>query len=129
MRAYLPLSEDDIDLLSRGDSLAVEGRLAVSPTPGLAVSMETTDEEELDLIAALSAVDLAESTSAVAVLEAEGVVVDDAIGEVALTGSVPLSDVQCLLVGDLESQEVSWFGIQELDHLQAAVKATHKEQK
>ena len=34
---------------------------------------------------------------------------------------VPLSDIACLLIADVEAQELSWFGVQEIAELTAAL--------
>lgn len=120
MRVYLPLLTSDLDALGAGRSLQLEGRSAVATTPEFAVTVESDEPDELDLIAALAASDLG-AGGAVAVLECDAVVVDAELGEVSVSGDFALSDFECLLSADVDSQEVSWFGVQELAELLQAL--------
>ncbi len=123
MRTYWPISLEDLKLADTGQTLDLTTRRAVAATSGFAATLETTDQDELDLMAALAASDLAEGKHAVVVTENEATVIDDELGEVQLSGSALLSDIECILIADVESQELSWFGIQELTELAAALAA------
>lgn len=122
MRVYLPLSLVDLQTLSDGLTLDLENRIAITPTDDFVKLLETEDSEELELTAALAASDLEPTTGAVGVLTATGEIVDSELGEAKLSGNAALIDFECLLLGDVESQVTSWFGIQEIAELQAAVK-------
>lgn len=113
MRIYFPLAIAEIEALVADNNLKFENSLAVSPTPEMAALLEISDSDELTLISALTAADLATSPSAIAVLETAATVGDAELGEVFFTQSLKLSDLECWLVPDLENDEISWFGIQE----------------
>lgn len=123
MRIYFPLLITEIEALADSQVLNFERALAVSPTPELAALLEISDTDELTLIAALTAADLALSPSAIAVVEAEAEVGDAELGEVFFSGDVRLSDLECLLVPDLENDDISWFGIQETTDVIEALRA------
>ncbi len=123
MRIYFPLAIGEVEALANSQVLSFERTMAVTPTPEMSALLEITDADELTLIAALTAADLATSPSAIAVIEAEGEVGDAELGEVFFTGAVKLSDLECLLVPDLENDEISWFGIQETAEVLEALKA------
>lgn len=123
MRVYLPLLASDLEALGAGRSLSLDARSAVATTPEFAVTVESDEPDELDLIAALAASDLS-SGGAVAVLECDALVVDAELGEVSVSGDFSLFDFECLLTADVESQEVSWFGVQELTELRQALGKT-----
>lgn len=120
MRVYLPLLSAELDSLENGSNLRFEARSGVATTAEFAVTVESDEPDELDLIAALAASDLAPG-GAIGVLECEVTVVDAELGEVAVTGEFGLFDFECLLLADVESQEVSWFGVQELANLRQAL--------
>lgn len=123
MRAYLPIEATDLVLLAAGGRLVVAGRPAVVATAEFAATLDTDDQDELDLLAALAASDLSATSDVVAVLETDGFeLVDSELGEVRLTlPEAAAGDLACLLIADVESQELSWFGVQELAELQAAI--------
>ncbi|MEY4348685.1 MAG: hypothetical protein RIS43_1104 [Actinomycetota bacterium] len=123
MRTYWPISLADLKLADAGQALDLSSRRAVAATTGFATTLETTDQDELDLMAALAASDLADGKHAVVVTENNATVLDDELGEVQLSGSATLTDIECILIADVESQELSWFGIQELTELAAALAA------
>ncbi|MEY4323616.1 MAG: hypothetical protein RL410_1397 [Actinomycetota bacterium] len=123
MRTYWPISLEDLNLADAGHALDLSNRRAVAATAGFAATLETTDQDELDLMAALAASDIAEGKHAVVVTENDATVIDDELGEVQLTGTAQLGDIDCILIADVESQELSWFGIQELTELAAALAA------
>ena len=123
MRTYWPISLADLKLADGGQIIDLSQRRAVAATSGFAATLETTDQDELDLMAALAASDVAEGKHAVVVTENNATVIDDELGEVQLTGTATLNDIECILIADVESQELSWFGIQELTELAAALAA------
>ena len=126
MRVYWSISIETCKSLESGSRISVEGTQAISATQGFANTLETSDQDELDLMAALAASDLGLPGHAVAVGDLEAEVVDDELGEVVLKGDIALSDIACLLIADVEAQELSWFGIQEIDDLAAALQAKGK---
>jgi hypothetical protein len=126
MRVYWPISIETCKALENGDSVSVDGIAAVSATEGFAHTLETSDQDELDLMAALAASDLGSSQHAVAVGDLDAQVVDNELGEVVLKGTISYSDIACLLIADVEAQELSWFGIQEIEDLAAALQAKGK---
>jgi hypothetical protein len=126
MRVYWPISLTDLKSLESGASLDIAGRTGVAATEGFAATLETADQDELDLMAALAASDIADGLHPVAVTESTASVVDDELGEVQLSGTVALADIECLMIADVDSQELSWFGIQEIAELEAAQSAKGK---
>lgn len=123
MRVYWPISLADLKALNSEKTLELTGRHGVCATEGFAATLETSDQDELDLMAALAASDLAEGAHPVAVTETEVTVIDNELGEVELKGTVALSDIECLMIADVDSQELSWFGIQEIAELEVALAA------
>lgn len=123
MRVYLPIEAADLTQMAAAGRLAVAGRIAVVATAEFAATLQTDDQDELDLLAALAASDLTADSDVVAVLETEAFEILDAeVGEVQLTlPAAANGDFACLLVADVESQELSWFGVQELAELQSAI--------
>lgn len=117
MRVYWPVSRDQLLKLQDRQPLVVKSVVGVSVTDELAATLETQEQEELDLIAALAASDIAEVPSAVGVIELDATVIDSELGEVQFDATINLEDIACFLIADVESQELSWFGIQEIDSL------------
>lgn len=121
MRIYFPLSLDELRSMERGATINFTQKIGISPTPELATVLESTDIDELTLIAALSAADIAIQPSAVAVVEQDAQVLDAEIGEVEFSAVLGLADLECLLIADLKVDEISWYGIQEVDQLLSAL--------
>lgn len=121
MRIYFPISLDELRAMDSGDAINYSQKIGISPTPELATVLESTDVDELTLIAALSAADIATAPSAVAVIEHEAEVLDAEIGEVEFSAVLGLADLECLLIADLKVDEISWYGIQELDQVLKAL--------
>jgi hypothetical protein len=117
MRVYWPVSRDQLVLLNSRTPLSLQNAEGVAVTPELAAVLETEEQEELDLIAALAASDIADGKCAVAVFEADAEIVDADLGEVSFSATIDLEDIACFLIADVDSQELSWFGIQEIDSL------------
>ena len=117
MRVYWPVSRDQLLQLQERQPLHVQSAVGVCVTEELAATLETQEQEELDLIAALAASDIAEVPSAVGVIELEAQIIDAELGEVQFDATIDLEDIACFLIADVESQELSWFGIQEIDSL------------
>jgi len=117
MRIYWGLTTPDLASLTRGEALVVAAQRASSPTAGFAATVETDDADELAVLAALAVADSADDIAVIGVLDTEGVVVDDEIGEVEFAGSFKLEDFACLLIADVENEELQWFGIQEMPEL------------
>lgn len=115
MRIYFPLNKDQVSELSSGSSLTFTDEIAVSPTQEFAVTLETTDEDELTLIAALTAADLSDEVCVIAVAEIAATVIDSEIGEVRFSAEIKLGDLECWLLPDLPTDDVSWFGLQETE--------------
>ena len=121
MRIYFPLTKAEVIEMQRSGKLEAVLRIGITATEGFKKTVETEDEDELELIVALSASDLSESSAVVTVLDAVGTVVDDEMGEVEFDGEILLLECECLMLADVESQELSWFGIQEIDQVVSAL--------
>jgi hypothetical protein len=117
MRIYFPVSLDELRSMDSGATINYNQKIGISPTPELATVLESTDIDELTLIAALSAADIATQPSAVAVIEHDAQVLDAEIGEVEFSAVLGLADLECLLMADLKVDEISWYGIQEVDQV------------
>lgn len=115
MRIYFPLNKEQVGELATGGTLHFEAEIAVSPTTEFSKILETTDEDELTLIAALTAADLSQVPCVIAVAEQAATVVDAEIGEVHFTAQISLADLECWLLPDLPTDDVSWFGLQETE--------------
>ncbi len=121
MRIYFPLTKAEVLELQKSGVLASQLRLGIVATEGFKKTLETEDADELELIAALAASDLSESSAVVTVVDADATIVDDELGEVEFNGEIRLIDCECLMIADVESQELSWFGIQEIDQVVNAI--------
>jgi hypothetical protein len=121
MRIYFPVSLDELRSMERGATINFTQKIGISPTPELATILESTDIDELTLIAALSAADIAIQPSAIAVVEQDAQVLDAEIGEVEFSAVLGLADLECLLIADLKVDEISWYGIQEVDQVLSAL--------
>lgn len=121
MRIYFPVSLDELRSMERGATINFTQKIGISPTPELATVLESTDIDELTLIAALSAADIAIQPSAIAVVEQDAQVLDAEIGEVEFSAVLGLADLECLLIADLKVDEISWYGIQEVDQVLSAL--------
>lgn len=122
MRIYWALNDEQLSALAQGVDLSLEEQPATSVTPAFAETVETHDQDELDLLASLSCLDLNDNCGVIAALDVEAELVDDALGEVTFSGDVSLSDIGCFMVADIDSEELSWFGIQEIQEVIAAVR-------
>lgn len=121
MRVYLPLTLAELRQLAAEGGLPDAVRSGVAATPELAAALSVTEADELALIAALAASDLSAESNIVAVSDCAARVVDAELGEVAVAGPLVLADLECLMLADVESEELSWYGIQETADLMAAV--------
>ena len=121
MRIYFPLIKSEVLELQNSGILSTQVRLGIAATDGFKRTLETDDADELELIAALGASDLSESSAVVTVVDIEGKVIDDDLGEIEFEGEIRLVDCECLMIADVESQELSWFGIQEIDQVVSAI--------
>lgn len=121
MRIYFPLSKNEIVELQETGELTSAVRIGISITEGFKQTVKTDDVDELELIAALAASDLSETSAVVSVVDLNASVVDDELGEVEFEGSIRLVDCECLMIANVESQELSWFGIQEIDQVVSAI--------
>jgi len=121
VRIYFPLTKSDVLELQKSGVLAAQIRLGIAATDGFKRTLETEDADELELIAALAASDLSESSAVVTVVDTNGKVLDDDLGEIEFEGEIRLIDCECLMIADVESQELSWFGIQEIDQVVSAI--------
>jgi hypothetical protein len=121
VRIYFPLIKPEVLELQKSGILPTQVRLGIAATDGFKRTLETDDADELELIAALAASDLSESSAVVTVVDIEGKVIDDDLGEIEFEGEIRLIDCECLMIADVESQELSWFGIQEIDQVVSAI--------
>jgi len=124
MRVYWPVTLSDITSWESGETITLHDQSAIAATEEFALTLETSDADELDLLAALSAGDL--GGDAIGVMDSEVSVVDATLGEVTFSADVSINDIACFLIADPESQELSWFGVQEIDHLTSAISAKGK---
>jgi hypothetical protein len=121
VRIYFPLTKAEVFELQKSGTLEAQIRVGITITDGFKATLQTDDADELELIAALAASDLSESSAVVTVVDAEVKVIDDELGEVEFNGEIRLIDCECLMIADIESQELSWFGIQEIDDVIKAI--------
>lgn len=121
MRIYFPLTKAEVFELQKSGTLEAQIRVGITITDGFKATLQTDDADELELIAALAASDLSESSAVVTVVDAEVKVIDDELGEFEFNGEIRLIDCECLMIADIESQELSWFGIQEIDDVIKAI--------
>lgn len=117
MRIYFPLTKAELIEMQKSGKLEAVLRIGITATEGFKKTVETEDEDELELIAALSASDLSDSSAVVTVVDLAATIVDDEMGEVEFDGEIRLLECECLMIADVESQELSWFGIQEIDQV------------
>ena len=121
MRIYFPLTKSEVIELQNSGFLAEQNRVGIAITDGFKKTVETEDGDELELIAALAATDISDSSVVVTVLDMAANVIDDELGEVETNSQIKLIECECLMVADVESQEFSWFGIQEIDEVVKAI--------
>jgi hypothetical protein len=121
VRIYFPLTKAEVFELQKSGTLEAQIRVGITITDGFKATLQTDDADELELIAALAASDLSESSAVVTVVDAEVKVIDDELGEFEFNGEIRLIDCECLMIADIESQELSWFGIQEIDDVIKAI--------
>jgi hypothetical protein len=121
VRIYFPLTKADVLELQKSGLLQSQVRVGIAATEGFKRTLETEDADELELIAALAASDLSESSAVITVIDTNAKIIDDELGEVEFEGAIRLIDCECLMIADVESQELSWFGIQEIDQVVSAI--------
>lgn len=114
MRVYWSLTHEQLLALAGGVDVVTSGQLATSVTPGFSETVTTQDEDELDLLAALSSLDMNDNCGVIAALDVEAEIVDDALGEVRFSADVAVTDIGCFMIADVDAQELSWYGIQEI---------------
>lgn len=122
MRIFLALTMDELSRFSGAEVVSLSAVSATTVTDEFSNTVESTDSDELDLLAALSALDVRDNCVVIAALDLEAEVIDAALGEVHLSAELRLEDIACFLIADVEQQELMWFGIQELDQLMQKVK-------
>lgn len=122
MRIFLALTMDELSRFSGAEVVSLSAVSATTVTDEFSTTVESTDSDELDLLAALSALDVRDNCVVIAALDLEAEVMDAALGEVHLSAELRLEDIACFLIADVEQQELMWFGIQELDQLMQKVK-------
>ena len=122
MRVYWALTEEQLKALAQGVELTLERQPAVSVTDGFSQTVESNDQDELDLMAALSSLDVSDNCGVIAALDVDAEIVDDAPGEVSFSADVTLNDLGCFLIADIDSDELSWFGIQEIEDVLTTVR-------
>jgi hypothetical protein len=122
MRIFLALTMDELSRFARSEVVSLSAVSATAVTDEFSTTVESADSDELDLLAALSALDVRDNCVAIAALDLEAEVIDAALGEVQFSAELRLEDIACFLIADVEQQELMWFGIQELDQLMQKVK-------
>lgn len=115
MRVYWSLNREQLTALAGGVDLVLTGQPATAVTAGFADTVSTQDDDELDLLAALSSLDVNDNCGVIAALDVEAEVTDDALGEVIFSAEVSVTDIGCFMIADVDAQELSWYGIQEID--------------
>jgi hypothetical protein len=113
---------DELSRFARSEVVSLSAVSATAVTDEFSTTVESADSDELDLLAALSALDVRDNCVAIAALDLEAEVIDAALGEVQFSAELRLEDIACFLIADVEQQELMWFGIQELDQLMQKVK-------
>ena len=121
MRAYLPLSHDELAAFLNNGSKELESILA--PTPFYVGENEDLDEEEIEYLlsleAAQAAIDLRTSTKApgiVLAIELEAKQVNEVNeNSVTLNSAVTWGQVQCALLLFPDEEELIWFATQEIE--------------
>ena len=121
MRAYLPLSHDELAAFLNNGSKELESILA--PTPFYVGENEDLDEEEIEYLLSLEAaqasMEMRPSNKAPGIvlaieLEAQQV---DTINENSVTLNSPITweQVQCALLLFPDEEELIWFATQEIE--------------
>jgi hypothetical protein len=121
MRAYLPISHDELAAFLNSGSKTLESVLA--PTPFYVGENEDLDEEEIEYLlsleAAQAAIDLRTSTKApgiVLAIELEAKQVNEVNeNSVTLNSAVTWGQVQCALLLFPDEEELIWFATQEIE--------------
>ena len=121
MRAYLPLSHDELAAFLNNGSTELESILA--PTPFYVGENEDLDEEEIEYLLSLEAaqasMEMRPSNKAPGIvlaieLEAQQV---NTVNENSVTLNSPITweQVQCALLLFPDEEELIWFATQEID--------------
>jgi hypothetical protein len=121
MRAYLPLSHDELAAFLNNGSKELESILA--PTPFYVGENEDLDEEEIEYLLSLEAaqasIDMRPSNKAPGIvlaieLEAQQV---NTVNENSVTLNSPITweQVQCALLLFPDEEELIWFATQEIE--------------
>ena len=121
MRAYLPLSHDELAAFLNAGSKELESILA--PTPFYVGENEDLDEEEIEYLlsleAAQSALELRSSNKApgiVLAIELEPKQVNTVNeNSVTLNSAITWEQVQCALLLFPDEEELIWFATQEIE--------------
>ena len=121
MRAYLPISHDELAAFLNSGSKELESILA--PTPFYVGENEDLDEEEIEYLlsleAAQSALELRSSNKApgiVLAIELEPQQVNTVNeNSVTLNSAITWAQVQCALLLFPDDEELSWFATQEIE--------------
>ena len=121
MRAYLPISHDELAAFLNSGSKELESILA--PTPFYVGENEDLDEEEIEYLlsieAAQSALELRSSNKApgiVLAIELEPQQVNTVNeNSVTLNSAITWAQVQCALLLFPDDEELIWFATQEIE--------------
>ena len=121
MRAYLPISHDELAAFLNSGSKELESILA--PTPFYVGENEDLDEEEIEYLlsleAAQSALELRSSNKApgiVLAIELEPQQVNTVNeNSVTLNAAITWTQVQCALLLFPDDEELIWFATQEIE--------------
>ena len=121
MRAYLPISHDELAAFLNSGSKELESILA--PTPFYVGENEDLDEEEIEYLlsleAAQSALELRSSNNApgiVLAIELEPQQVNTVNeNSVTLNSAITWAQVQCALLLFPDDEELIWFATQEIE--------------
>jgi len=121
MRAYLPISHDELAAFLNSGSKELESILA--PTPFYVGENEDLDEEEIEYLlsleAAQSALELRSSNKApgiVLAIELEPQQVNTVNeNSVTLSSAITWAQVQCALLLFPDDEELIWFATQEIE--------------
>ena len=120
MRAYLPLSHDELAAFLNNGSKELESILA--PTPFYVGESKDLDEEEIEFTLSMVAAEDAQEmksagTGAACVLAFEipqSLISESHEMSVSLSGALTWSDLQCLFEVSADGQELTWFATQEI---------------
>lgn len=121
MRAYLPISHDDLELFLQGSHVTSS---LFAPTPDFVEENVECDEEEIEYLLSIRASEFARTIRSsekapgiVIALEIDAEQVDQYLADqITLNLPISWSQVQCALLTSDEDDELVWYATQEIAH-------------